>query len=59
MYFKVIHPFTPKAAGVVEKSVVTCISKLHLIAFQFFSINMKLTNALLIILLINYLIILL
>jgi glycosyltransferase involved in cell wall biosynthesis len=37
MKFSILHPFTPKAAGVVEKSVRTYHSQPHLKAFQLFA----------------------
>ncbi|MFD0933329.1 glycosyltransferase family 4 protein [Psychroflexus salinarum] len=37
MIYKILHPFTPKAAGVVEKSVMTYHSQPHLKAFQLFA----------------------
>jgi glycosyltransferase involved in cell wall biosynthesis len=37
MTYKILHPFTPKAAGVVEKSVMTYHSQPHLKAFQLFA----------------------
>mgnify|MGYP006427885827 CR=1 FL=1 len=37
MIYKILHPFTPEAAGVVEKSVMTYHSQPHLKAFQLFA----------------------
>ena len=37
MYCRILHPFTPKAAGVVENSVMTYHSQPHLKAFQLFA----------------------